>query len=66
MINQMNNKDLYKKDFDSFQETHNSGQYFVNNKIILPKIKNRTNQSLGKNDDINKKEYFTYKKKNFF
>ena len=56
MINQMNNKDLYKKDFDSFQETHNSGQYFVNNKIILPKIKSKTNRNYGKHEDNKKKE----------
>ena len=67
-VNQNSYKNLFKKDFEMFNDNvnNNSRQFRSNNKIILPKIKNRTNQSLGKNDDINKKEYFTYKKKNFF
>ena len=69
-INQNNNKDLYKREFDSFQETQKSGQYFTNtNKIILPKIKSKTNRNYGKHEENKKKEnnnnYCYLKKKNF-
>ena len=68
-VNQMSYKNLFKKDFDSFNENNkfvnNSRQFHSNHKVILPKIKNRTNQSFGKNEEI-KKDFYIYKKKNFF
>ena len=67
-INQNSYKNLFKKDFELFNDNNininNSRQFRTNNKIILPKIKNRTNQSFGKSDEINKKEYYNFKKKN--
>ena len=61
-LNNMSFKNLYKKDFDSFNETNNSRQNLTNNKIILPKIKCRTNQINGRNEETKKKEFNTTKK----
>ena len=67
MLNQMNCnfKNLYKKDYDSFNEANNCRQYVTNNKLYLPKIKNRTNQNFGKSEEnINKDNYYL-KSKNY-
>ena len=61
-LNNMSFKNIYKKDFDSFNETNNSRQNLTNNKIILPKIKCRTNQINGRNEETKKKEFNTTKK----
>ena len=61
-LNQMSFKNLYKKDFDSFNETNNSRQNLTNHRIILPKIKSRTNQINGRNEENKKKEFNTTKK----
>ena len=60
-LNQMNFKNLYKKDFDSFNETNKSRQNLTNHRIILPKIKCRTSQINGRNEE-KKKEFNTTKK----
>lgn len=63
-FNHMNIKNLYKKDFDSYYENNNNRNYLTNHKLLLPKIKNRTNQNIGKNDENNKKDnIFIFKRK---
>ena len=67
-INQNSYKNIFKKNFEPFNDNNIninnnvSRQFRTNNKLILPKIKNRTNQSFGKNDDIFKKEFYNFKK----
>jgi len=59
MINHMNIQNLYKKDFDSFNETNNNRPYLTNHRLLLPKIKNRSNRS-----NNNGNNNFCLKKKN--
>ena len=67
-INQNSYKNLFKKNFEPFNDNsininnNVSRQFRTNNRLILPKIKNRTNQSFGKNDDIFKKDFYSFKK----
>ena len=67
-INQNSYKNLFKKNFEPFNDNsininnNVSRQFRTNNRLILPKIKNRTNQSFGKNDDIYKKDFYSFKK----
>ena len=60
MANHMNFQNLYKKDFDSFNETNNNRPYLTNQRLLLPKIKNRSNRS----NNANNNNYYI-KKKNF-
>ena len=65
MMNQIHFKNLYKKDFDSFNESNNNRQYLTNNRLLLPKIKNRiNNQSFGNNEENIKRDYYDLKNKN--
>ena len=67
MINQMNYQNLYKKDFDSFNEMNNNRQCHTNQRILLPKIKNKNiiqSQSFRKSEENRKKENNNYNNKN--
>ena len=59
MVNHMNVQNLYKKDFDSFNENNNNRPYLTNHRLLLPKIKNRSNRSNNSNNN------FCLKKNNF-
>ena len=59
MVNHMNVQNLYKKDFDSFNENNNNRPYLTNHRLLLPKIKNRSNRS-----NNNGNNNFCLKKKN--
>ena len=48
-------KNLYRKDFISMDDNNNMRQYRINNRIILPKIRNRTNQNLEKTEETKRK-----------
>ena len=54
-LNPLNMKNLYRKDFISMNDNNNMRQYRINNRIILPKIRNRTNQNLEKTEETKRK-----------
>ena len=61
--NQMNFQNLYKKHFDSFNDTNNNRHSLTNHKVLLPKIKSKNfvqSQSFRKGEENRKKENSNY------